>query len=127
MLHDAGCQQESGKAGLVQLLAAAFSMSPPAPIPHWSLACAMSHFRYRSQSSPTILFNDTCTIGIRATKHFADAVLEAAEEPRTTLFQCAGYDTVIGERGFRLSGSKRQRLSIARALLHSRARTSRNL
>src|SRR5262249_46518526 len=29
----------------------------------------------------------------------------------------AGYDTVIGERGFRLSGGERQRIAIARALL----------
>jgi len=28
-----------------------------------------------------------------------------------------GYDTVIGEKGFRLSGGEKQRLSIARAIL----------
>ena len=30
----------------------------------------------------------------------------------------AGYDTVVGERGYRLSGGERQRLSIARVILH---------
>jgi ATP-binding cassette subfamily B protein len=30
----------------------------------------------------------------------------------------AGYDTVVGERGFRLSGGERQRIAIARVLLH---------
>jgi ATP-binding cassette, subfamily B, bacterial len=30
----------------------------------------------------------------------------------------AGYDTVVGERGYRLSGGEKQRLAIARVLLH---------
>jgi ATP-binding cassette subfamily B protein len=29
-----------------------------------------------------------------------------------------GYDTVVGERGYRLSGGEKQRLAIARVLLH---------
>ena len=29
----------------------------------------------------------------------------------------AGYQTVVGERGYRLSGGERQRLAIARVLL----------
>ena len=29
-----------------------------------------------------------------------------------------GYDTVVGERGYRMSGGERQRLSIARVILH---------
>jgi ATP-binding cassette, subfamily B, bacterial len=28
-----------------------------------------------------------------------------------------GYDTIVGERGYRLSGGEKQRLSIARVLL----------
>ena len=29
-----------------------------------------------------------------------------------------GYDTIVGERGYRMSGGERQRLSIARVILH---------
>ncbi len=29
-----------------------------------------------------------------------------------------GYDTIVGERGYRLSGGEKQRLAIARVLLH---------
>ena len=32
-----------------------------------------------------------------------------------------GYDTVVGERGYRLSGGEKQRLAIARVLLRTRA------
>ena len=31
-----------------------------------------------------------------------------------------GYDTVVGERGYRLSGGEKQRLAIARVLLKTR-------
>src|ERR1700730_6129897 len=31
----------------------------------------------------------------------------------------SGYDTVVGERGYRLSGGEKQRLAIARVLLHN--------
>jgi ATP-binding cassette subfamily B protein len=30
-----------------------------------------------------------------------------------------GYDTIVGERGYRLSGGEKQRLAIARVLLHN--------
>jgi ATP-binding cassette subfamily B protein len=35
-----------------------------------------------------------------------------------------GYDTLVGERGYRLSGGEKQRLAIARVLLHDRASSS---
>ena len=40
---------------------------------------------------------------------------------RTTLYLGLpdGYDTVIGERGFRLSGGEKQRIAIARAILRN--------
>lgn len=49
-----------------------------------------------------------------------DHVIEAAKRANADTFITAmpeGYDTPIGERGFKLSGGQRQRLSIARAML----------
>ena len=40
--------------------------------------------------------------------HIHDRIMEFSE----------GYDTVVGERGYRMSGGERQRLSIARVILH---------
>ncbi len=45
------------------------------------------------------------------------AARAAAIHDRIMEFE-AGYDTVVGERGFRLSGGERQRITIARVLLH---------
>lgn len=50
-----------------------------------------------------------------------DEIMEAAKAANAHDFILSkpdGYDTVIGERGTRLSGGEKQRLSIARAILH---------
>ncbi len=70
----------------------------------------------------TILFNDTVRNNIAYGQpeiHF-DRVEEAARAALAHDFivrMPQGYDTVIGEKGFRLSGGEKQRLSIARAIL----------
>lgn len=70
----------------------------------------------------TILFNDT----VRANIAYGDPYREMEEIIRAAEMANAhnfiiqmpkGYDTVIGERGFKLSGGEKQRLSIARAIL----------
>lgn len=70
----------------------------------------------------TFLFSDT----VRANIAFADPqapierIIRAARSAGAHDFIAsmpAGYDTVIGERGFSLSGGQRQRLAIARAIL----------
>jgi len=69
----------------------------------------------------TILFNDTVAANISygAQEKRTDDVIRAARIANAHDFimkMPEGYDTVIGERGFRLSGGEKQRLAIARAL-----------
>jgi subfamily B ATP-binding cassette protein MsbA len=73
-------------------------------------------------SQDILLFDDTVAANIsygkqRATKKeiIAASKLSAAEEFIIHLPQ--GYDTMIGQSGFKLSGGQKQRLSIARAIL----------
>lgn len=70
----------------------------------------------------TVLFNDTLYYNIAYARPEArrEEVLEAARlahihEFITTLPQ--GYDTLVGERGLKLSGGEKQRVAIARAIL----------
>ncbi|WIA21925.1 hypothetical protein OEZ85_004292 [Tetradesmus obliquus] len=70
-----------------------------------------------------VLFNDTIRYNIRygriaASDKEIEEVADAAciHEPITTRFP-KGYDTVVGERGLRLSGGEKQRVAFARALL----------
>jgi ATP-binding cassette subfamily B protein len=68
------------------------------------------------------LFNDTVLANLRMGNPDASEVevIEAAKTARCHDFIMdlpRGYDTVIGEKGARISGGEKQRLSIARALL----------
>ena len=68
------------------------------------------------------LFNDTVIANLRMGRPGASEtdVIEAARSARCHDFIMElpnGYDTVIGEKGVRISGGEKQRLSIARALL----------
>lgn len=70
----------------------------------------------------TVLFDDTIRHNIRygnlqATDAQIDAAARAAYAYDFIQHLPEGYDTVIGERGVRLSGGEKQRLAIARALL----------
>ncbi len=69
------------------------------------------------------LFHATIADNLRAGK--ADATLaelrqacEMAAIDRRIMEFPDGYDTVVGERGFRLSGGEKQRVAIARVILH---------
>jgi ATP-binding cassette, subfamily B, heavy metal transporter len=70
----------------------------------------------------TVLFNDTILYNIRYGRPDAndDEVYEAARAAHIHDFIVtlpAGYGTMVGERGLKLSGGEKQRVAIARALL----------
>jgi ATP-binding cassette subfamily B protein len=70
----------------------------------------------------TVLFNDTIDYNIRYGRPDADRseVIEAARLAQLDAFiesLPSGYDTMVGERGLKLSGGEKQRIAIARTLL----------
>ncbi len=73
-------------------------------------------------SQETYLFHGTVRENIRFARPGADdetveAAARAAQIHDLVAALPAGYDTVVGERGFRFSGGERQRIAIARAIL----------
>jgi len=70
----------------------------------------------------TVLFNDTLLSNIAYGKPSAtrEEIVQAAEMARLTEAIGRfpdGYDTMVGERGLKLSGGEKQRVAIARAFL----------
>ncbi|MBN1870567.1 MAG: ABC transporter ATP-binding protein [Candidatus Omnitrophica bacterium] len=70
----------------------------------------------------SILFNDTVKANIsygyqEATQTEIEAAAQKAFAHQFIIKMPQRYDTVIGDRGFRLSGGEKQRISIARAIL----------
>jgi ATP-binding cassette subfamily B protein len=70
----------------------------------------------------TVLFNDTVEYNIAYGQPGAtrEQVIEAAQSAHIHRFIAAtpkGYDTMVGERGLKLSGGEKQRVAIARTLL----------
>lgn len=72
----------------------------------------------------TVMFNDTIRYNLSYARNDAsDAdIKEAAKAANLDLFIESlpqGYDTVVGERGLKLSGGEKQRMAIARVILKS--------
>ena len=70
----------------------------------------------------TFLFHDTIRANMlyarpRATRAEIDAACQAANIHDFIINLPDGYQTVVGERGYRLSGGEKQRLAIARVIL----------
>ncbi len=70
----------------------------------------------------TVLFNETIYYNLAYARPGAnhDDIVEAARLAQLHEFIAAlpaGYDTVVGERGLKLSGGEKQRVAIARAIL----------
>jgi ATP-binding cassette, subfamily B, heavy metal transporter len=70
----------------------------------------------------TVLFNDTIAYNIGygragASQGEIEAAAKAAHIHSFIMAQPKGYDTMVGERGLKLSGGEKQRVAIARTLL----------
>jgi|TARA_R100000501_G_scaffold14680_1_gene26583 ATP-binding cassette subfamily B protein len=70
----------------------------------------------------TVLFNDTIGYNIAygragATRAEIEAAAEAAQIHDFILSLPQGYDTLVGERGLKLSGGEKQRVALARTML----------
>ena len=70
----------------------------------------------------TVLFNDTLLSNIAYGKPSAsrEEIIQAADMARLTEAIARfpeGFDTMVGERGLKLSGGEKQRVAIARAFL----------
>jgi ATP-binding cassette subfamily B protein len=116
----------SGKSTLARLLYRFYDVS------HGAIRIAGQDVRDVTQSSlrqaigivpqDTVLFNDTVAYNIAYGRPGASQaeVEEAARAARIHDFiqsSPAGYATVVGERGLKLSGGEKQRVAIARTLL----------
>ena len=70
----------------------------------------------------TVLFNDTIRYNIRygrpdATNAEVEAAAKMAQIHKFVMSLPKGYDSMVGERGLKLSGGEKQRVSIARTIL----------
>src|SRR5690606_34242271 len=70
----------------------------------------------------TYLFHDTILMNLKyanadATQEQVEAACKAANIHDFIVGLPAGYQTVVGERGYRLSGGEKQRLALARVIL----------
>ena len=124
----------SGKSTLARLLYRFYDVGIPgnAAVPSGRITIAGQDIRDVTQSSvrqaigivpqDTVLFNDTVeyNIGYGRTGASRAEIEEAARAARIHGFiesTPKGYQTMVGERGLKLSGGEKQRVAIARTLL----------
>lgn len=116
----------SGKSTLIKLLLGFYQptvgrlLVNNLPLSQYSLESLRSQIGYVSQD--VFLFHDTLFNNLALwNEHFTEAeVIEAAKAAQLHDFVMTlpqGYQTIVGDRGTRLSGGQCQRVAIARALL----------
>jgi ATP-binding cassette subfamily B protein len=89
-------------------------------VKHLKQESLLSHIGIVSQE--TYLFHDTIAANLRyakpdATQAELESAARAASIHEVILSFPEGYDTIVGERGHRLSGGEKQRIAIARIFL----------
>ena len=87
---------------------------------NYSIRCLRSQIGIVSQN--VLLFNDTIYENIRYSKRDAskEEIIEASRKAHAFEFISSlpkGFETVVGEKGTRLSGGEKQRIAIARTVL----------
>lgn len=124
----------SGKSTLVRLLFRFYDVSNANPASRISIDG--QDIRHLTQASlraaigivpqDTVLFNDTIGYNIAygqpgASREQIEAAARAAYIHDFIVSLPAGYDSMVGERGLKLSGGEKQRVAIARTLLKNPA------
>ena len=116
----------AGKSTLVHLIPRFFDVTGGRILIDDYDVCDLTLASLRSQigivTQETVLFNDSLRNNIAYGQPHVSAKLveDAARAAHAHEFISAlpeGYDTLIGERGVRISGGERQRIAIARAIL----------
>ena len=116
----------AGKSTIVRLLPRFFDVNTGAILIDGHDVRDVTVRSLRSQigmvTQETVLFNDTVRNNIaygrpNIAQEQVAAAAKAALAHDFIMRMPGGYDTVIGERGMRLSGGEQQRISIARAIL----------
>ena len=116
----------AGKSTIVRLLPRFFDVNAGAILVDGHDVRDLTVRSLRSQigmvTQETVLFNDTVRNNIaygrpNVPQEQVEAAARAALAHDFIMRMPGGYETVIGERGMRLSGGEQQRISIARAIL----------
>ncbi len=120
----------SGKSTIANLIARFYDVDSGAvridgvDVRDYTIASLRKHIGMVTQDA--ILFNDTIAnnISYGCPEATREQIVEAAKQANAHDFivdgrHAQGYDTHVGEKGFRLSGGEKQRISIARAILRN--------